>query len=46
MNTIASSLITRLPGRGGTINDILDQTSRLTSSLAERDQTIGEVIRA
>lgn len=44
VNTIASSLITVFQGQGGTINDILDQTSQLTSSLAERDQAIGEVI--
>ena len=31
-------------GQGGTINDILDQTAALTSTLADRDQAIGEVI--
>lgn len=44
VNTIASSLITVFQGQGGTINDILDQTSQLTSALADRDQAIGEVI--
>jgi len=44
VNTIASSLITVLQGQGGTINDILDQTAQLTSTLADRDQAIGEVI--
>ena len=32
-------------GQGGTINDILDQTAQLTSTLADRDQAIGEVIK-
>lgn len=45
VNTIASALITVFQGQGGTINDILDQTSQLTSQLAERDQAIGEVIK-
>jgi phospholipid/cholesterol/gamma-HCH transport system substrate-binding protein len=44
VNNIASSLVTVLQGQGGTINDILDQTAQLTSTLAERDQAIGEVI--
>ncbi|MDV3129992.1 MCE family protein [Mycobacterium sp. 21AC1] len=45
VNTIATSLITIFQGQGGTINDILDQTAQLTSSIAERDQAIGEVIK-
>lgn len=44
VNTIASSLVTVLQGQGGTINDILDQTAQLTSTLADRDQAIGDVI--
>jgi phospholipid/cholesterol/gamma-HCH transport system substrate-binding protein len=44
VNNIASSLVTVFQGQGGTINDILDQTSQLTSALADRDQAIGEVI--
>jgi phospholipid/cholesterol/gamma-HCH transport system substrate-binding protein len=44
VNVIAQSLITVLQGQGGTINDILDQTAQFTSTLAERDQAIGEVI--
>ena len=44
VNTIAKSLITVLQGEGGTINDILDQTAQFTSTLADRDQAIGEVI--
>ncbi|MCV7195695.1 virulence factor Mce family protein [Mycobacterium angelicum] len=45
INTIASALITVFQGQGGTINNILDQTSQLTSQLAERDQAIGEVVK-
>lgn len=45
VNNIAESLITVFQGQGGTINDILDQTAQLTSTLADRDQAIGEVIR-
>jgi phospholipid/cholesterol/gamma-HCH transport system substrate-binding protein len=44
VNNIARSLITVFQGEGGTINDILDQTTSLTSALADRDQAIGEVI--
>ena len=44
VNTIASSIITVFQGEGGTINDILDQTTQLTERLAESDQTIGDVI--
>jgi phospholipid/cholesterol/gamma-HCH transport system substrate-binding protein len=45
VNTIAESIITIFQGQGGTINDILDQTAALTSTLADRDQAIGEVIK-
>ncbi|MBV8930346.1 MAG: MCE family protein [Mycobacteriaceae bacterium] len=45
VNNIAQSLITVFQGEGGTISDILDQTASLTSTLADRDQAIGEVIR-
>jgi phospholipid/cholesterol/gamma-HCH transport system substrate-binding protein len=44
VNTIAKSLVMVLQGEGGTINDILDQTAQFTSTLADRDQAIGEVI--
>jgi phospholipid/cholesterol/gamma-HCH transport system substrate-binding protein len=44
VNTIVSAIITVFQGQGGTINDILDQTAQLTSTVAERDQAIGEVI--
>jgi phospholipid/cholesterol/gamma-HCH transport system substrate-binding protein len=45
VNNIAQSIITIFQGQGGTINDILDQTAALTSTLADRDQAIGEVIK-
>ena len=45
VNNIAQSIITIFQGQGGTINDILDQTASFTSTLAERDQAIGDVIR-
>jgi phospholipid/cholesterol/gamma-HCH transport system substrate-binding protein len=45
VNTIAQSIITIFQGQGGTINDILDQTAELTSTLGDRDQAIGEVIK-
>jgi len=44
VNDIASSLISVFEGKGGTINDILDQTAQLTSALADSDQAIGQVI--
>jgi phospholipid/cholesterol/gamma-HCH transport system substrate-binding protein len=45
VNNIAQSIITIFQGQGGTINDILDQTGELTSTLASRDQAIGEVVK-
>ena len=45
VNTIASSIVTIFQGQGGTLNDILDQSAQLTSSIAEQDQAIGEVIK-
>jgi phospholipid/cholesterol/gamma-HCH transport system substrate-binding protein len=44
VNNIATSLVTVFQGQGGTIKDILSQTAQLTSTLADRDQAIGEVI--
>lgn len=44
VNTITSSLVTVLQGQGGTINDILDSTAQFTSTLADRDEAIGELI--
>lgn len=45
VSTIASSILTVFQGQGGTINNILDQTAQLTSTIAERDQAIGEVVK-
>jgi phospholipid/cholesterol/gamma-HCH transport system substrate-binding protein len=45
VNNIAQAIITIFQGQGGTINDILDQTAALTSTIADRDQAIGEVIK-
>ncbi len=45
VNSIATSLLTVFQGQGGTISDILNQTAQLTSTLADRDQAIGEVVR-
>ncbi|HZQ32585.1 MAG TPA: virulence factor Mce family protein [Mycobacterium sp.] len=45
VNAIAQSIITIFQGQGGTINDILDQTAQLTSTIGDRDQAIGEVIK-
>lgn len=45
VNTIASAIVTVFQGQGGTINDILDQTGRLTSQLADRDAAIGSVVK-
>ena len=44
VNNIATSLVTVFQGQGGTINDILTQTTQLTNTIADRDQAIGEVI--
>ena len=44
VNNITQSLLTVFQGQGGTINSILQQTAELTSTLADRDQAIGEVI--
>ncbi|WP_396932141.1 virulence factor Mce family protein [Mycolicibacterium sp.] len=45
VNTIASAIITVFQDQGGTINDILDQTARLTSAIADRDEAIGQVVK-
>lgn len=45
INTITSAIITVFQGQGGTISDILDQTAQLTSTIAERDRAIGDVVK-
>ena len=44
INNIATSLVTVFQGQGGTVASILSQTAQLTSTLADRDRAIGEVI--
>jgi phospholipid/cholesterol/gamma-HCH transport system substrate-binding protein len=44
VNTITQTLVTVLQGQGGTITDILDQTTQFSDALADHDQTIGAVI--
>jgi phospholipid/cholesterol/gamma-HCH transport system substrate-binding protein len=44
INALSGQLITALQGQGGTINSFLAQTAALTSTLADRDQLIGDVI--
>jgi phospholipid/cholesterol/gamma-HCH transport system substrate-binding protein len=44
LNALSGQLIAALQGQGGTINSFLSQTAALTSTLADRDQLIGQVI--
>ena len=44
VNNIATSLVTVFQGQGGTVANILSQTAALTTTIADRDQAIGEVI--
>ncbi|MGP4057161.1 virulence factor Mce family protein [Mycobacterium sp. 4D054] len=44
VNALSGQLISALQGQGGTINSFLAQTATLTSTLADRDQLIGQVI--
>ena len=44
VNTLATSLIKVLQGEGGTVEQLLGQTSQLTNFLADRDDVIGEVM--
>jgi phospholipid/cholesterol/gamma-HCH transport system substrate-binding protein len=44
VNALSGQLITALQGQGGTINSFLAQTAALTTTLADRDQLIGQVI--
>lgn len=44
INALSGQLITALQGQGGTVNSFLAQTAALTSTLADRDELIGEVI--
>ncbi|WP_433265865.1 MCE family protein [Actinosynnema sp. CS-041913] len=44
VNQLSSEIIQVLQGEGGTIDSLLRHTASLTSTLAARDQVIGEVI--
>ena len=44
VNALSGELLRVFQGQGGTISSVLSQTSALTSTLAGRDQLIGEVI--
>jgi phospholipid/cholesterol/gamma-HCH transport system substrate-binding protein len=44
VNTLTSELIRSFQGQGATIGSLLSQTAALTSTLADRDQLIGQVI--
>jgi phospholipid/cholesterol/gamma-HCH transport system substrate-binding protein len=44
VNTLSSQLIAALQGQGATIGSFFAQTAALTSTLADRDQLIGQVI--
>lgn len=44
VNALTSQLIRAFQGQGGTINSFLDQTGQLTSTLADRDELVGQVI--
>lgn len=44
VNALSGQLIQALQGEGATINSFLAQTAALTSTLADRDRLIGEVI--
>jgi phospholipid/cholesterol/gamma-HCH transport system substrate-binding protein len=44
VNKLSSSLVAVLQGEGDTISGLLQESGRLTSTLADRDQLIGSVI--
>jgi phospholipid/cholesterol/gamma-HCH transport system substrate-binding protein len=44
VNALSGELLRVFQGQGGTISSVLAQTSALTSTLADRDKLIGEVI--
>ena len=45
VNALSGELLRVFQGQGGTISSVLAQTSSLTSTLAGRDELIGEVIK-
>lgn len=44
VNTLATSLVKVLQGEGGTVESLLQQTAKLTSSLADRDEVFDKVL--
>jgi phospholipid/cholesterol/gamma-HCH transport system substrate-binding protein len=44
VNELSMNLIQVMQGEGGTVQDLLAKTASLTTTLADRDQLIGEVI--
>ncbi|KAA9153518.1 MCE family protein [Amycolatopsis acidicola] len=44
VNQLAQEIVQVLQGEGGTVSDLLKHTASLTSSLADQDQVIGQVI--
>ena len=44
VNQLATSLVKVLQGEGGTVETLLQQTARLTSFIADRDEVIGDVL--
>ncbi|WGX94493.1 MCE family protein [Nocardioides sp. L-11A] len=44
VNELSMNLVQVLQGEGGTVRSLLDHTASLTTTLADRDQLIGEVV--
>ena len=44
VNQLATSMVQVLQGEGGTVESLLQQTTRLTTFIADRDQVIGDVL--
>jgi phospholipid/cholesterol/gamma-HCH transport system substrate-binding protein len=44
VNQLAASVVKVLQGEGGTVEQLLTQTSTLTNFLADRDQVVGQVV--
>lgn len=44
VNQLANSIIQVLQGEGGSIQNLLQQTTQVTSFLADRDQVVGQVL--
>ena len=44
VNKLAASVVKVLQGEGGTVENLLQRTAKLTNFLADRDQIVGEVL--